>query len=68
MKPDRVEAFKAACIDNSRNSLNEPGIALSVADCRRLIPLARRASSMKGNPVALTDSELRQILEAAIDR
>ena len=27
VKPDRVEAFKAACMDNSRNSLNEPGIA-----------------------------------------
>src|SRR5258708_5925315 len=27
VKPDRVEAFKAACVENSRNSLNEPGIA-----------------------------------------
>lgn len=27
VKPDRVEAFKAACMDNSRNSLKEPGIA-----------------------------------------
>ena len=27
VKPDRVEAFKAACMDNSRNSLNEPGVA-----------------------------------------
>ncbi len=27
VKPDRVEAFKAACIENSRNSLQEPGIA-----------------------------------------
>ncbi|SIO65252.1 Quinol monooxygenase YgiN [Singulisphaera sp. GP187] len=27
VKPDRVEAFKVACMDNSRNSLNEPGIA-----------------------------------------
>src|SRR4028118_1172217 len=27
VKPDRIEAFKAACIENSRNSLQEPGIA-----------------------------------------
>jgi quinol monooxygenase YgiN len=27
VKPDQVEAFKAACIENSRHSLQEPGIA-----------------------------------------
>ena len=27
VKPDQVEAFKAACIENARNSLLEPGIA-----------------------------------------
>lgn len=27
VKPDSVEAFKSACIENSRNSLQEPGIA-----------------------------------------
>lgn len=27
VKPDQVEAFKAASIENSRNSLKEPGIA-----------------------------------------
>ena len=27
VKPDQVEAFKAACIENARNSLQEPGIA-----------------------------------------
>src|SRR3954452_8338632 len=27
VKPDQVEAFKAASIENSRNSLQEPGIA-----------------------------------------
>lgn len=27
VKPDRVEAFRAACIANSRESLKEPGIA-----------------------------------------
>jgi quinol monooxygenase YgiN len=27
VKPDQVDAFKAACFENSRNSLQEPGIA-----------------------------------------
>jgi (4S)-4-hydroxy-5-phosphonooxypentane-2,3-dione isomerase len=27
VKPDQLEAFKAACVENSRNSLREPGIA-----------------------------------------
>ena len=27
VKPDQVDAFKAACAENSRNSLKEPGIA-----------------------------------------
>ena len=27
VKPDHIDAFKAACIENSRNSLKEPGIA-----------------------------------------
>jgi quinol monooxygenase YgiN len=27
VKPDQIDAFKAACIENSRNSLQEPGIA-----------------------------------------
>jgi quinol monooxygenase YgiN len=27
VKPEQVEAFKAACVENSRNSLREPGIA-----------------------------------------
>ena len=27
VKPDRVEAFEAACAENARNSLREPGVA-----------------------------------------
>jgi quinol monooxygenase YgiN len=27
VKPDRIEAFKAASIENARNSVKEPGIA-----------------------------------------
>jgi len=39
---------------------------LSITDCGRLIPLAQRASSMQGNPVKLSDEELRGILEASL--
>jgi len=27
VKPDKVEAFRAACIENARESIKEPGIA-----------------------------------------
>ena len=27
VKPEHIDAFKAACIENSRQSLKEPGIA-----------------------------------------
>jgi (4S)-4-hydroxy-5-phosphonooxypentane-2,3-dione isomerase len=27
VKPDQIDAFRAACIENARNSLQEPGIA-----------------------------------------
>jgi alcohol dehydrogenase class IV len=39
---------------------------LSPADRDAVVAQARRASSMKGNPVELTDAELRDILEAAL--
>ena len=39
---------------------------LSTTDCGRLIPLAQRASSMQGNPVKLSDEELRGVLEASV--
>ncbi|WP_406694318.1 iron-containing alcohol dehydrogenase [Singulisphaera sp. Ch08] len=63
---DGVTRVHELCAELKIPPLREAG--LSVADCSRLIPLAQRASSMKGNPVTLLDSELRQILEAAIDQ
>jgi alcohol dehydrogenase class IV len=39
---------------------------LSSDDCARLIPLVHRASSTQGNPVKLSDLELRGILEASL--
>jgi alcohol dehydrogenase class IV len=39
---------------------------LSMTECGPLIPLAQRASSTQGNPVKLSDQELRGILEASL--
>ena len=39
---------------------------LSITDCGRIIPLVQRASSTQGNPVKLSDEELRGILEASL--
>jgi alcohol dehydrogenase class IV len=59
-----VSWVRALCAEMKIPPLREAG--LSVADCGRLIPLAQRASSMQGNPVTLSDHELRAILEAAL--
>jgi alcohol dehydrogenase class IV len=39
---------------------------VTAADVERVVGPARKASSMQGNPVALTDDELVEILLAAI--
>jgi len=36
------------------------------ADVPRIVEPARKASSMQGNPIALTDDELGEILRAAL--
>jgi alcohol dehydrogenase class IV len=59
-----VSWVRGLCAEMKIPPLREAG--LSIADCERLLPLARRASSMKGNPVTLSDEELRGILEAAL--
>ncbi len=49
--------------------LNIPGLAtysFGEADFDTLIPQARASSSMKGNPIELTEEELRQALRAAL--
>jgi alcohol dehydrogenase class IV len=60
---DGVTRVHTLCTDLNIPPLRDAG--LSPADCRRLIPLAQRASSTKGNPVVLSDQELLGILEAA---
>jgi alcohol dehydrogenase class IV len=42
------------------------GFGLSEGDIPEVVPLARQASSMKGNPLPLTDDELASILRAAL--
>jgi alcohol dehydrogenase class IV len=61
---DGVSWVRRLCAELRIPPLREAG--LSAAECGRLVPLARRASSMRGNPVELSDEELRGILEAAI--
>ncbi len=61
---DGVSWVRALCHDMEIPPLRKAG--LSSADCGRLIPLAKHASSMQGNPLKLSDEELCEILEAAI--
>ena len=51
-----------------RATLNIPGLSelgVNPSDYAELIPLAQRASSMKANPIQLTDEELAEILTLA---
>jgi alcohol dehydrogenase class IV len=51
-------------------ALGVPGLArygVAAGDVPAVVAAARRASSMQGNPVALTDAELAGALEAALD-
>ncbi|HEX8203716.1 MAG TPA: iron-containing alcohol dehydrogenase [Isosphaeraceae bacterium] len=61
---DGVSWVRQLCAEMKIPPLREAG--LTGADCGRLIPLARRASSMRGNPVTLSDEELGRIFEAAL--
>jgi alcohol dehydrogenase class IV len=61
---DGVSWVRGLCDEMNIPPLRVAG--LSTADCGPLIPLAQRASSMQGNPVKLSDEELRDILEASL--
>jgi alcohol dehydrogenase class IV len=62
----------AASVDWLRTLVKDLGIpglgahGLGIKDVPELVAKASRASSMKGNPVLLTDSELTAIIEAAM--
>jgi alcohol dehydrogenase class IV len=61
---DGVVWVRALCEDLAIPTLGALGIAAS--DIDRIVPHARRASSMKGNPIALGDAELSAILVEAM--
>jgi alcohol dehydrogenase class IV len=61
---DGVSWVRGLCDEMKIPALRVAG--LSLADCGRLIPLVQRASSTQGNPVKLSDEELRGILEASL--
>lgn len=61
---DGVAWVRTLCEELSIPTLAAGG--LREADCEGIIPRARQASSMKGNPVELTDAELLGILKAAM--
>lgn len=63
--PDDLVAWLRALVAQ----LKIPGLAtydFGEADFDTLIPQAQAASSMKGNPIVLTEDELRQALRAAL--
>jgi alcohol dehydrogenase class IV len=61
---DGVAWVRALCADLAIPTLAALGIA--AGDIERIVPHARRASSMKGNPIALSDAELAAVLAAAL--
>ena len=63
------EADGVAFVEDLCRDLRIPGLSalnLKADDISGVIPQAQRASSMQGNPLPLTDDELRGILEAAL--
>jgi alcohol dehydrogenase class IV len=61
---DGVKWVHDLCAEFQIPPLRQAG--LTTEACTSIIPAAQRASSMKGNPVALPDDTLLQILELAI--
>jgi alcohol dehydrogenase class IV len=66
---DARAADGVAHLDALRRDLGIPGLAahgLRAQDVPDLVAQARRSSSMRGNPIELTDDELADILSSAI--
>jgi alcohol dehydrogenase class IV len=61
---DGVDWVRSVCDEFKIPPLGQAG--LGAGDFAEIIPAARRASSMRGNPVELSDRVLREILERAI--
>jgi len=68
-RPEATAEEGIAALTELSRTLEVPGLArygVSPADVPALVAKARVASSMKGNPVALTDDELTEIVVAAL--
>ncbi|ODS53101.1 MAG: alcohol dehydrogenase [Acidobacteria bacterium SCN 69-37] len=66
---DAVAGDGVAWVEQLCHDLGIPGLAqfgITPRDIARIVPHARRASSMKGNPIELGDDELSSILAAAM--
>ena len=61
---DGVVWARELCLDLGVPTLGALGVR--AADITRIVPHAQRASSMKGNPIILTDDELAMILTNAL--
>ncbi len=61
---DGIRWLHQLCSDLHIAPLSEYGV--SAADIPAIVEPARKASSMKGNPIALTDEELAEILRQAL--
>ena len=61
---DAVEWLKALCRELSIPPLSAHGVTREHSE--ELVEKAQKASSMKGNPIRLTSTELAEILERAI--
>ncbi len=67
--PSATAEDGVAWVASCREELSIPSLGaagLRESDCERVVSQARLASSMKGNPVELTDAELLGILRAAL--
>jgi alcohol dehydrogenase class IV len=61
---DGVTWLKELCVTLDIQPLSAYGI--SPADLPEIVSRAQKASSMKGNPIKLTENELKEILEKAL--
>ena len=61
---DAIDYFKGICTQMFVPGLEEFGIAYS--DIPAIVEKAKNASSMKGNPITLTNAELATILEESM--
>jgi alcohol dehydrogenase class IV len=68
-RPDATAEEGAAWAQDLCKALSVPGLAahgLSLGDLEATVSQSRKASSMRGNPIELTDHELHRILEEAL--